>query len=117
MDRLERIIFLSTRIKELRSEQERLTEELGQLVDRGSATNTKPHPRRATRDGVVSGSLADRVLKVVQVQPSHTYTVPKLAEAIGVSTRALRGTVARLKAKKLLVRASRGRYRGRSIEQ
>lgn len=106
----ERIIDLVTQIAGAREHLHRLEAELDQLLPRDGARQGKPPKgKRAPR-----GSLALRVMQLLQSDPKQAFAVPEVAKRLEVSSLpSLRKTVLRLAAQRKIQRRQRGLYGAR----
>jgi len=115
----ERIIDLVNRIQVARAQVQQLEAELDALLPSGRVGRPsltlvpapakpagRPKGRRAR-----AGSLASRVIELLESAPSEALSVPDVAERLGVSNiRSLRATVLRLASGRKIRRQKRGRY-------
>jgi hypothetical protein len=103
----ERIIALVGQITTARTQLQQLEGELDQLLPRNGAGHRKARKgKRAPR-----GSLARRVIELLESAPKEAFAVPDVAKRLAVSSvQSLRKTVMRLAAEKRIQRRSRGMY-------
>ena len=109
----EQIIDLVSQIAAAREHVHRLEAELDQLLPRDGAEQEKPRKpgkgKRAPR-----GSLALRVVQLLESDPKQAYAVPEVAKRLAVSSlQSLRKTVLRLAAQRKIQRRERGLYGAR----
>ena len=103
----ERIIDLVSQITAAREQLHRLEAELDHLLPRdGAGQGTPQKVKRAPR-----GSLALRVVQLLESAPKEAFAVPDVAKRLAVSSvQSLRKTVMRLAAERKIRRRSRGMY-------
>lgn len=115
----ERIIDLVTRIQVARTQLQQLEGELDALLPAGRpgrpgstpGPSGTPAPGRPKGRRARAGSLASRVIELLESTPGDTFAVPEVAARLGVSNvRSLRATVLRLASGKKIRRQKRGRY-------
>jgi len=121
MNARERIIDLVNQIQVARTHVQQLEAELDALLPSGRggrppaaalavATSAGAAPRKRGRRAR-AGSLASRVIELLESAPGEAFGVPDVAERLGVSNiRSLRATVLRLASGKKIRRQQRGRY-------
>ena len=119
MNTRERIIDLVTRIQVTRTQLHQLEAELDALLPPGRPgrprstpiTGAPAAPGRPKGRRARAGSLASRVVELLESAPEDTFGVPDVAARLGVSNvRSLRATVLRLASGKKIRRQKRGRY-------
>ena len=103
----ERIIDIVSQITAAREQLHRLEGELDQLLPRDGAGQRKlGKGKRAPR-----GSLALRVVQLMEAEPEQAFAVPEVAKRLAVSSLpSLRKTVLRLAAQRKIQRRRRGMY-------
>lgn len=116
MNARERIIDVAHRLQEARARVRELEAELDALLQSVQGGRRQPSPEApeatATPQRRRPGSVASRVLEVLEAAPEESFRVPDLAERLGYSNlRSLRATMLRLTRSRKIRRASRGYYR------
>jgi hypothetical protein len=102
----ERIIDLVNQITTARAQLKHLEAELDQLLPGGSSQRKQPALKRARR-----GTLAGRVIHLLESEPAQVFRVADVAKRLGVSSvPSLRKTVLRLAAEHRIQRRQRGGY-------
>lgn len=119
MDTRERIIELVSRLQEARSNVQQLEAQLDALLPvrrpgrppRVPAAAAVPVVGRLAGRRARAGSLASRVVELLESAPDETFRVPEVAARLGISNiRSLRATVMRLASRRKIRRQRRGRY-------
>lgn len=123
MNARERIIDLVNRIQAARAHLQQLEAELDALLPSArpgrpaalaavaAVAAPAPSPGRPRGRRARAGSLASRVIELLESAPGEALSVPDVAERLGVSNiRSLRATVLRLASGKKIRRQQRGRY-------
>ena len=101
----ERIIGLVTQINDARAQVQRLEAELDQLLPRAR----RGRPAKAKR--APRGSLARRVVQLLESEPTRAFRMADVAQRIDASNMdSLRKTVLRLAAQRKIRRRRRGVY-------